>query len=450
METLGSWAFLLFLLPAIAYYLWLEKICPTWARKTLVKTHRKEKPLEERITTLICKVVTLIRKITAWIGKRISNQIPPPETKVPSSYYPTGSSSNGTIPRIPPPNPPMARSDLPVAAAGDPSPSRITTPSNLTIHSAFRTTCERKATSSWPGAPKNPSASSTPQIDPQGKGTSSRTTPGTISPASSNLPIARSETVSEIARGVAIYVDWENISWLRAQHLNSLIPELDRIYGKATSVKVFTSKGRMSRCVEAEMTEAGYRLIKVPVEPQGVDKRIVKEAIRDMRQLPKTVAILTSDSDFARIVQQIAENNRVPIILANSYNLSGTLWKAVQKANGKFYKMICSGFTLKLEEVASWQEPMPPRKCKVVRTYAENPTEQKKAQVTKTSPKPVHTQESASADNQRREEPRKKQSGRSSKPRTYSESSGITMIIRSVPNRFYPESYKSVAATAAK
>ncbi|GBD35076.1 hypothetical protein HRbin36_00180 [bacterium HR36] len=150
------------------------------------------------------------------------------------------------------------------------------------------------------------------------------------------LERSRGQADGRIQRGVAVYVDLENVSWLRAWHLGQILDSLERGYGPVTHVRVYTNPG-LDFPVSQELAHRHLHLICVETRIYAVDEVLIAEACQQMDQLPETVAVMSGDVDFAGLIMQIYHSGRRPIVIAHPRNASSLLKLLTIKAGGEVF-----------------------------------------------------------------------------------------------------------------
>ncbi|MCS7167883.1 MAG: NYN domain-containing protein [Gemmatales bacterium] len=142
--------------------------------------------------------------------------------------------------------------------------------------------------------------------------------------------------LSSHAAGLAVFVDLENLSWLRADVLQQLLTILSDRFGLATLVRVYANTD-LGRGFIQTMRGQQFHVVLVDTTRNIVDEVIMCEIANQLAQLPQTVALFTGDGDFVSTLSRIADTGRTPVVLATSKSFSPLLYRTISRARGALY-----------------------------------------------------------------------------------------------------------------
>ncbi|MDW8223149.1 MAG: NYN domain-containing protein [Gemmatales bacterium] len=142
--------------------------------------------------------------------------------------------------------------------------------------------------------------------------------------------------LSSHAAGLAVFVDLENLSWLRADVLQQLLTILSDRFGLATLVRVYANTD-LGRGFIQTMRGQQFHVVLVDTTRNIVDEVIMCEIANQLAQLPQTVALFTGDGDFVSTLSRIANTGRTPVVLATSKSFSSLLYRTISHAKGALY-----------------------------------------------------------------------------------------------------------------
>lgn len=139
-----------------------------------------------------------------------------------------------------------------------------------------------------------------------------------------------------VPEGFAAFVDLENISWLTPEYLGYVADHLSKRYGPLAFIRVFVSPTLLQRFGPG-LTEPPIEAVHVKTSLRSVDSALIENAKSVLHKLPRTVAVFSGDGDFAELVAAVSYSGRKPVVVANKYNISQRLVRAVAAGKGDIY-----------------------------------------------------------------------------------------------------------------
>lgn len=155
-------------------------------------------------------------------------------------------------------------------------------------------------------------------------------------PATPTNTLQNKPAAKTCLRGLAVLVDLENISWLRAAGLFQLVNYLATYYGTLSLVRVYANRV-LANVFAQTMRGEPFQVVAVDTSRVIVDAFIHQDVANLLHQLPDKVAMLTGDADFAPTVQLIARSGRKPIVIASKGCANHSFCRTVINWGGDAY-----------------------------------------------------------------------------------------------------------------
>lgn len=154
-----------------------------------------------------------------------------------------------------------------------------------------------------------------------------------VSPTAKASPKKRRNTIPS---GVAIFVDLENVSFLRAIGFRAIAACLRTAHGPIRQLAIYTNP-YLVPAVGISADVPNLRINLVDTTRWSVDDILIRDVISQLPHLPETVALVSGDGDFAGLVRQIGASGRKPVVVAPRRNVSSTLLVATLSSGGTYY-----------------------------------------------------------------------------------------------------------------
>lgn len=136
------------------------------------------------------------------------------------------------------------------------------------------------------------------------------------------------------APGVAVFVDLENVSWLRGSSLLAVKRCLAARFGPVSCARIYANQNLASR-IATEIDEESFQIIGVDTSSHIVDDVLIRDIVQHLDELPGTVALVSGDGDFTGIMVLVAASGRRPVMLASPRNCSMTMAQEVLRRHGQ-------------------------------------------------------------------------------------------------------------------
>lgn len=127
-----------------------------------------------------------------------------------------------------------------------------------------------------------------------------------------------------------MFVDLENISWLRASGLQAITSYLSAGYGPVQGVFIFANPDLAQRFRQT-MQGYSFKLLRVDTRLTTVDEAVKCELLNQLPRLPRSVVLLTGDTDFVDLVDAIGKSGRQPVVIASDGCAGSSLCQAANR-----------------------------------------------------------------------------------------------------------------------